>query len=232
MAAYPAKPVRWSIAGGAGGAYDIVARALLPMIGNAMGQPQVMENRAGSSGIAGTDFIAKAAPDGYNLLFAGNTQFMFPSLFTAFPQIKGGKVKAIAVTGSERSPELPDVPSMAEAGFPDVNTKLWSGYFAPLNTPPSAPAIPLVSDPMPISPPSDPSGPAAAPVSRSSGGASIDTPASASFATSAAFRGSSNHSRTAAASTGLPCHTTRLRCPAQAQILSLTRGEHRRRVAD
>ena len=72
---YPAKPVRWSIAGGAGGAYDIVARALLPMIGNAMGQPQVMENRAGSSGIAGTDFIAKAAPDGYNLLFAGNTQF-------------------------------------------------------------------------------------------------------------------------------------------------------------
>ena len=72
---YPNKPVRWSIAGGAGGAYDIVARAMLPMIGNTMGQAQVLENRAGSSGIAGTDYIAKAAPDGYNLLFAGNTQF-------------------------------------------------------------------------------------------------------------------------------------------------------------
>jgi len=55
----------------------------------------------------------------------------------AIPQIKGGKVKALAVTGSERSSELPDVPSMAEAGFPDVNTKLWSGYFAALNTPPA-----------------------------------------------------------------------------------------------
>ena len=55
----------------------------------------------------------------------------------AIPQIKGGKVKALAVTGSERSSELPDVPSMAEAGFPEVNTKLWSGYFAALNTPPA-----------------------------------------------------------------------------------------------
>src|SRR5262249_39977214 len=37
--------------------------------------------------------------------------------------------------GSERSPELPDVPSMAEAGYPEVNTKLWSGMFAPASTP-------------------------------------------------------------------------------------------------
>jgi len=55
----------------------------------------------------------------------------------AIPQIKAGKVKAIAVTGSKRSEELPDVPSMAEAGYPEVNTKLWSGYFAALNTPPA-----------------------------------------------------------------------------------------------
>src|SRR5262249_58198632 len=55
----------------------------------------------------------------------------------AIPQIKDGKVRALAVTGSERSPELPDVPSMAEAGYPEVNTKLWSGFFAPASTPPS-----------------------------------------------------------------------------------------------
>jgi tripartite-type tricarboxylate transporter receptor subunit TctC len=55
----------------------------------------------------------------------------------AIPQIKAGKVRALAVTGSERAPELPDVPSMAEAGYPEVNTKLWSGYFAALNTPPA-----------------------------------------------------------------------------------------------
>jgi tripartite-type tricarboxylate transporter receptor subunit TctC len=53
----------------------------------------------------------------------------------AIPQIKDGKVRALAVTGAERSPELPDVPSMAEAGFPEVNTKLWSGMFAPASTP-------------------------------------------------------------------------------------------------
>ena len=55
----------------------------------------------------------------------------------AIPQIKEGKVRALAVTGSQRSPELPDVPSMAEAGYPEVNTKLWSGFFAPAATPPA-----------------------------------------------------------------------------------------------
>jgi tripartite-type tricarboxylate transporter receptor subunit TctC len=55
----------------------------------------------------------------------------------AMPQIKAGKVRALAVTGSERSPQLPDVPSMAEAGYPEVNTKLWSGFFVSSKTPPA-----------------------------------------------------------------------------------------------
>jgi tripartite-type tricarboxylate transporter receptor subunit TctC len=55
----------------------------------------------------------------------------------AIPQISAGKVRALAVTGSERSPQLPNVPSMAEAGLPEVNTKLWSGFFAPAKTPPA-----------------------------------------------------------------------------------------------
>ncbi|HEY2754433.1 MAG TPA: tripartite tricarboxylate transporter substrate binding protein [Pseudolabrys sp.] len=53
----------------------------------------------------------------------------------AIPLVKGGKTRALAVTGSERAPLLPDVPSMAEAGFPEVNTKLWSGFFVPAGTP-------------------------------------------------------------------------------------------------
>jgi tripartite-type tricarboxylate transporter receptor subunit TctC len=53
----------------------------------------------------------------------------------AIPLVSGGKTRALAVTGSERSPELPDVPSMAEAGFPDVDTHLWSGFFVPAGTP-------------------------------------------------------------------------------------------------
>jgi tripartite-type tricarboxylate transporter receptor subunit TctC len=53
----------------------------------------------------------------------------------AIPLVKGGKTRALAVTGSERSPELPDVPSMSEVGFPSVNTHLWSGFFVPAGTP-------------------------------------------------------------------------------------------------
>ena len=53
----------------------------------------------------------------------------------AVPLVKGGKTRALAVPGAERSPELPDVPSMAEAGYPDINTHLWSGFFVPAGTP-------------------------------------------------------------------------------------------------
>ena len=53
----------------------------------------------------------------------------------AIPLVKGGKTRALAVTGSERSPELPDVPSMAEAGYPEIDTHLWSGFFVPAGTP-------------------------------------------------------------------------------------------------
>lgn len=53
----------------------------------------------------------------------------------AIPLVKGGKTRALAVTGAVRSPELPEVPSMAEAGYPDVNTQLWSGFFVPAGTP-------------------------------------------------------------------------------------------------
>jgi tripartite-type tricarboxylate transporter receptor subunit TctC len=53
------------------------------------------------------------------------------------PLVQGAKVRALAVTGSQRSSELPDVPSMAEAGYPEVNIGLWSGLFVSVNTPPA-----------------------------------------------------------------------------------------------
>jgi tripartite-type tricarboxylate transporter receptor subunit TctC len=53
------------------------------------------------------------------------------------PMVKAGKARALAVTGAERSPELPDVPSMAELGLPDVDIQLWSGVFAAAGTPPA-----------------------------------------------------------------------------------------------
>src|SRR5262249_55125455 len=53
------------------------------------------------------------------------------------PLLQGKKIRALAVTGSQRSSELPDIPSMAEAGYPDVNIGLWSGLFVSVNTPPA-----------------------------------------------------------------------------------------------
>jgi tripartite-type tricarboxylate transporter receptor subunit TctC len=65
----------------------------------------------------------------------GQTLFTITDGPPAIPLVSGGKLRALAVTGSERSSELPNVPSMAEAGYPEVNTQLWSGFFVPAGTP-------------------------------------------------------------------------------------------------
>ncbi|MGV8825867.1 4-oxalomesaconate tautomerase [Methylibium petroleiphilum] len=65
----------------------------------------------------------------------GQTQFMFPSLFTALPHVKSGKLKAMAVAGPKRSPLLPDVPTLKEAGVDGVDVQQWYGFFAPAKTP-------------------------------------------------------------------------------------------------
>lgn len=65
----------------------------------------------------------------------GQTQVMFPSLFTALPHVKSGKLKALAVAGPKRSPLLPDVPTLKEAGVDGVEVQQWYGFFAPAKTP-------------------------------------------------------------------------------------------------
>ena len=65
----------------------------------------------------------------------GQTQFMFPSLFTALPHVKSGKLRALAVAGPKRSALLPDVPTLKEAGVDGVDVQQWYGFFAPAKTP-------------------------------------------------------------------------------------------------
>ena len=65
----------------------------------------------------------------------GQTQFMFPSLFTAVPHVKSGKLKALAIAGPKRSPLLPDVPTLKEAGVEGVEVQQWYALFAPAKTP-------------------------------------------------------------------------------------------------
>ncbi len=65
----------------------------------------------------------------------GQTQFMFPSLFTALPHVKSGKLRALAVAGPKRSALMPDVPTLKEAGVDGVDVQQWYGFFAPAKTP-------------------------------------------------------------------------------------------------
>ena len=68
-------------------------------------------------------------------LLAGDTQFMFDNLANAMPQVKAGKLKALAVTTAQRSKLAPELPTMAEAGLQGFDISTWFGLFAPAGTP-------------------------------------------------------------------------------------------------
>jgi len=87
------------------------------------------------TGMPGVAIPYKSSNEANLSVVAGQTLFAISDGPPTIPLVTGGKIRALAVTGSERSPELPGVPSMAEAGFPDVNSKLWSGFFVPAGTP-------------------------------------------------------------------------------------------------
>jgi tripartite-type tricarboxylate transporter receptor subunit TctC len=89
------------------------------------------------SGMPGTMIPYKSSNEMVLSVMQGQTLLAISDGPPAIPQIKGGKVRALAVTGSQRSDELPDVPSMAEQGYPEVNTQLWSGFFVATGTPPA-----------------------------------------------------------------------------------------------
>ncbi len=68
-------------------------------------------------------------------LISGQTQMLFDSLVSALPHIKGGKVKALAVTSAKRTPLLPNVPTVIESGLPGYEVNTYFGLFAPPGTP-------------------------------------------------------------------------------------------------
>jgi tripartite-type tricarboxylate transporter receptor subunit TctC len=68
-------------------------------------------------------------------LLSGQVQLMFSSVVAILPHIKAGKLRALAVTGEKRLASLPDVPTVAESGFPGYEASSWYGILAPAGTP-------------------------------------------------------------------------------------------------
>lgn len=68
-------------------------------------------------------------------LLAGNIQLMFEPLQSLLPHVKAGKIRAIAVSSKVRSPAVPNVPTIAESGYPDFEATAWWGIFGPANLP-------------------------------------------------------------------------------------------------
>ncbi|HVF65905.1 MAG TPA: tripartite tricarboxylate transporter substrate binding protein [Casimicrobiaceae bacterium] len=87
-----------------------------------------------STGVAMQHVPYKGSAPAISDLLGGQVQLMFDNLPSALPHIKGGKLKALAVTSATRAPALPDVPTVAEAGIPGFEASSWFGLLAPAGT--------------------------------------------------------------------------------------------------
>jgi tripartite-type tricarboxylate transporter receptor subunit TctC len=129
---------------------DVPAKTVKEFIALAKAQPGKLNYGSGGNGtnthlagelfnsITGTSLVHipyKGAGAVLTDLMSGQVQALITSLPTALPHIKTGKLRALMVTGGERNPALPDVPSAKESGLPKMDMDFWIGFGAPAGTP-------------------------------------------------------------------------------------------------
>jgi len=112
QAAWPDKPVRFVVPYPPGGGTDVIARIVQERFAQALGQPVIIENRGGAAGSLGTDVVAKAAPDGYTVLFTLSSHTINPAIY---PKLPFDTVKDFAPVGTVAS--LPQI-LVANLQFP------------------------------------------------------------------------------------------------------------------
>ena len=127
---------------------EVPARTVAELITYAKANPGKLTYASGSSSAivsgatfahnAGLDLLPvpyKSSPPAMNDVIAGRITMMFTDVLTGLPHVNGGALRALAVTTRARSPLVPNLPSMEEAGVPDLDITSWQGYFGPANLP-------------------------------------------------------------------------------------------------
>lgn len=97
---YPARPIRLIAPYGAGGSYDLIARIVAQKLSEQVGQPVVVDNRAGASGRIGMEAAVKAAADGYTLVTIGNSQVIVPLVYGKAPYDLARDITPITTTAT------------------------------------------------------------------------------------------------------------------------------------
>jgi tripartite-type tricarboxylate transporter receptor subunit TctC len=127
---------------------DVPAKTVGELVAYAKANPGKLTYASGSSSaiVSGATFAHnagiemlhvpyKSSPPAMNDVIGGRITMMFTDVLTGLPHVNGGALRALAVTTKERSPLVPNLPSMQEAGVPDFDITSWQGYFGPANLP-------------------------------------------------------------------------------------------------
>jgi tripartite-type tricarboxylate transporter receptor subunit TctC len=127
---------------------DVPAKTVGELVAYAKANPGKLSYASGSSSAivsgatfahnAGLDLLHvpyKSSPPALNDVMGGRVSMMFVDILTGLPLVNGGALRALAVTTKDRSPLVPQLPSMQEAGVPDFDLTSWQGYFGPAGMP-------------------------------------------------------------------------------------------------
>jgi tripartite-type tricarboxylate transporter receptor subunit TctC len=127
---------------------EVPAKTVAELVAHAKANPGKLTYASGSSSAivsgatfahnAGIDMLHvpyKSSPPAMNDVIGGRITMMFTDVLTGLPHVNGNALRALAVTTKDRSPLVPNLPSMQEAGVPDFDITSWQGYFGPANLP-------------------------------------------------------------------------------------------------
>ena len=141
----PSDTIKIIVPFAAGGPADSIARVVATPLGVQLGKTVVVDNRGGAGGVIGVGIAAGApmvhipyrgaAPALVDLI-AGVVDLVNADVPVLRPYVRDGRIKALAIYDTKRSPQLPDVPTAAEAGMPSLNMTNWYGVLVPSATPP------------------------------------------------------------------------------------------------